>query len=80
MESGPDEREFLTDGQRGGACGENRGDRIGPHGNGALRRRGIVAGVSQFNIEHGPVQAAGVPYFTLLGTTSGSFTLTVWVA
>lgn len=41
---------------------------------------GIVAGVSQFNVELGPVQAAGVPYFTLPGTASGSFTFTVWVA
>jgi uncharacterized protein (TIGR03437 family) len=41
---------------------------------------GIVAGVSQFNVELGPVQAAGVPYFTLSGTASGSFTFSVWVA
>jgi uncharacterized protein (TIGR03437 family) len=41
---------------------------------------GIVAGVSQFNVELGPVQAAGVPYFTLPGTASGTFTFTVWVA
>ena len=41
---------------------------------------GIVAGVSQFNIEFGPIQTAGAFFYIVSGAAGGFFTSGVWVA
>ncbi len=42
---------------------------------------GIVAGVSQFNVEFGPIQSTGAFFFTVSGTAGGSLNLPfIWVA
>ena len=41
---------------------------------------GIVAGVSQFNIEFGPVQTAGTFFYTVSGPAGSFYMPGVWVA